>query len=451
MPSSKQYLTLQIQSLRAGKDGHGGKDEDPKSERRNRMASKHMVEDVAVEILSQLPIKSLMRFKSLSKYYSALIRDHYFIKKHFQWSAKNPRSLIFHYSLIRPLQSRLSLFSDELSQTPDEFGLPNPQTPQAFLDLGLLFGTSLPIPLVPEAQVSMYLELPVLDERAFRLVPWGLCMGIFCLHVSYLNSPDDLMLWNPATREVKVLPLPNHLRPVLKICIHGFGIDTETNDFKVVCIWMAKQLPNHLRETNLNLPWVEVYSLKSNSWKKIDVTLPNCNLLNPVFVFNSYLNGFYHWLSSEGIICFDMSNEVFSIMNLPVVIAETPEHIVKVSLSVLNGCIAYVLEYGNWKRLSYLIEKRRIEIWVMDNYGVEESWTKHFSIGPHLGLGTFRGSLKDGEILVTSALLGRLLSYNLDTQQPVMEFPLPHGPFLAAAFIYVESVVRLSGFVEEEA
>ncbi|KAF7806755.1 F-box/kelch-repeat protein [Senna tora] len=390
------------------------------------MASKRMVEDLSAEILCQLP-----------------------------YSAKNPRLLVFHDKYFTPLKPRISLFSCELPKTPAELGfpdLPDPKTLQVPLELGLPFAESSQppidncLPFRNTSQPSINLELPFPDKHVFQLVPWGLCKGVFCLYVTYLDSPDDLILWNPATREFKVLPLPNHLRPIMKSCKHGFGVDPQKDDFKVVCIWMENELPDHLRETNL--PLVEVYSLKSNSWKKIRVTLPASNLRNSI-LNSSYLNGIYHWLSNEGIVCFDMSNEVFSKMKLPRVFVDQREFIFYGDLVVYNDCIAYVLEYGIWKELGRWIGSFRTDVWVMNKHGVEESWDKCFSIGPEMG--HFQGFWKTGEILAAHDFYERLVCFNLDTQQPVMQFPVARGgPLRIAIFKYVESVVPLSGFVAEK-
>ncbi|CAL1396323.1 unnamed protein product [Linum trigynum] len=92
----------------------------------------------------------------------------------------------------------------------------------------------------------------------------GCCNGLFCIIDDKCeNEGHDVILWNPATSETKVLPPSPFFYPHLFINAVGFGFDSEQNDFKIV-----RQLMNPL------LRWwscvLEVYSLKNNCWRKLD-------------------------------------------------------------------------------------------------------------------------------------------------------------------------------------
>ena len=50
--------------------------------------------DLVEEILSRLPVKSLMRFKCISKAWHTLISSHQFAKSHFQRASQNPNLLM---------------------------------------------------------------------------------------------------------------------------------------------------------------------------------------------------------------------------------------------------------------------------------------------------------------------------------------------------------------------
>ena len=85
----------------------------------------------------------------------------------------------------------------------------------------------------------------------------------------------------------------------------------------------------------------------------------------------------------------------------------------------------------------------------MHEYGAEESWTKRFNIGPCVERWKFWGFWKDDEVLLVEQDDESLISYNVDTQQPVKVFPVDVG-VLDHAFRYEERIVSLSRLVEEE-
>jgi len=115
----------------------------------------------------------------------------------------------------------------------------------------------------------------------------------------------------------------------------------------------------------------EIYSLRSNSWRKIivDIPIPHFRCFIPSEV---YLNGVCHWLgrSDNGttfVVSFNLTNDVFF---------TTPidwHHGCSFRLVVLNGFIAMITHYYATK--SYTIS-------ILGEIGVKESWTRLFDIGP---------------------------------------------------------------------
>ncbi|KAH0735613.1 hypothetical protein KY285_011320 [Solanum tuberosum] len=115
------------------------------------------------------------------------------------------------------------------------------------------------------------------------------------------------------------------------------------------------------------------------------------------------LNGKMHWLSRlrdydgplvRHIISFDLADEVFDEVDFGFDFRFTHE----LQLAVVGGCLAVVL-IG-----------RGLEIWVMKEYNVKESWIKEFTIGSYtpypnsvtrpLRPEKFLCMLKNGELLV---------------------------------------------------
>ncbi|KAI9122451.1 hypothetical protein K1719_006291 [Acacia pycnantha] len=193
------------------------------------------------------------------------------------------------------------------------------------------------------------LELPFLDNNANWVFVCDQCNGILCL-----SGRSHLILWNPATKEAKAIPERDRF---LFLSVIGFGFDPITNDYKIVRLLCDEKNS------------IEVYSLNSDCWRTIYVDNAPYRLRENG-IWNSYLNGFYHWLGSSErddtyILSFDFSKEVLGVIKLPLEVSSSRE-----SVGVLGGSLACVSfsQYGNF------------EIWVMNEYGVENSWTKKFQI-----------------------------------------------------------------------
>ncbi|KAI4317403.1 hypothetical protein L6164_025272 [Bauhinia variegata] len=304
------------------------------------MASKDLPEDIMVEILARLPVKSLTRFKRLSKSASALITSSYFINKHFKFSSEVARNqhalLITRYLKEYPRNPWMIFISDETLDDPIE------------------------------------LELPIEDEDDFYdTAVHGPCNGIFCIYRSYsFAKQGQLILWNPATREAKALPSP-HNQPIKSdiLFIHGFGFDPKTNDYKVVSISATMQDAVTLFNDEPSSS-VTVYNLSSNSWRTIaGVNVSPFDLGTPKF--NSYLNGVYHWKNLQRygntIICFDISKEIFWKIEIPCFKSCYLEW----QVAVIDDSVACV---------TGPTETDLYEIWIMNEYGVKESWTRKYKL-----------------------------------------------------------------------
>ena len=77
-------------------------------------------DEVVLQILARLPIKSLFRTKCVCKNWYKLIKDKYFIQLYNQLSLRNPLVLI---ELTQSLESRSSLISVDNLRGVSEFSL----------------------------------------------------------------------------------------------------------------------------------------------------------------------------------------------------------------------------------------------------------------------------------------------------------------------------------------
>ncbi|XP_054820751.1 F-box/kelch-repeat protein At3g23880-like [Prosopis cineraria] len=181
------------------------------------MLSGNFPEDLVREIMVRLPVKSLLRFKCVAKSWYAQITDPHFISKHFEWSvsiSSNFRNqLIFrrHGLTLKPC---LSLISKDQE---------------------------------PKYCVPHDIELPFADKDLRWITVYGQCNGIFCLQGVFRGDNLDgtftyfdgrrhiIILWNPATKDTKLLRLPQILDPIdMARAMYGFGIDLITKDYKIV-------------------------------------------------------------------------------------------------------------------------------------------------------------------------------------------------------------------------
>ncbi|TYJ16445.1 hypothetical protein E1A91_A10G254000v1 [Gossypium mustelinum] len=216
---------------------------------------------------------------------------------------------------------------------------------------------------------------------------YGASHGLLCLHDS---STDKAAIWNPSTREFKILPPSSVQRPSYLPCIKGyrtlndvsfhhiaFGFDSKTDDYKVIRfvtltfdiseegeIYRDFEFPDVLQ--------VELYSLRSDSWKEIP--FPN---YKPTYIIlgNNYIDGISYWQTITGeydgfreiILSFDLRNEKFSILSIPEFVGYSPKYYI--SLLVFNGSLSVIFYLSKETYTS-------LDLWVT-NDGV---WTKQFSI-----------------------------------------------------------------------
>ncbi|KAL6507232.1 hypothetical protein OROGR_023441 [Orobanche gracilis] len=260
------------------------------------------------EILPRLPVKSLSRFKCVSKSWKSLIESDRFMKIQYRNSAKNPRFIFdFDYYTMQECSLHLLLNSKEES---------GPTKKQAMS--GALVGC---------------------------------CNGVVCCF-----NPQNwrFSLWNPAIR-VRI-ELPDNGCRYTEKC--GFGWDESTGAYKVFAV-LSKY--SHTKKIG------KIFSSNTQSWRTIPRGSPSVHSVVGVFV-----HGNLHWVDwcHPQIECFDLEREEFGRIGLPL---ENAFH-----FPVLG-------EIG--KSLSILIDwEERLEVWVMKEYGVKDSWFKLLMFPPHISV-----------------------------------------------------------------
>ncbi|KAK2986259.1 hypothetical protein RJ640_021828 [Escallonia rubra] len=153
---------------------------------------------------------------------------------------------------------------------------------------------------------------------------------------------------------------------------------------------------------------VEIYDLSIDSWREIDAVVPY------VWYFpcsELLFNGHFHWWADdkdhggESMLSFHISTEVFQQIQLPDVCA-FPDGNERAFL-VLNESIALLLFNP--------LDQTCFDVWLMTEYGIAESWTKQFTIGPLVQIEQPLLFWKHELLLEKSN--GQLVSYDFKSQR----------------------------------
>ncbi|XP_050374624.1 F-box/kelch-repeat protein At3g23880-like [Argentina anserina] len=187
----------------------------------------------------------------------------------------------------------------------------------------------------------------VAEPNSSNISILGSCCGLVLLEV---DEQDDIyVLWNPSTRETMVFPRPAPPKNKPLLSLHGVGYDPSAGDYKVVYGYSDR--PKTV---------TEVFAVKTHTWRtymdleSVDVSGQGC-----------YLNGAIHWIKlgfmSSTIVSFNLKENTFErTLSLPD----------NVPSSVGIGVTKNRLFIYSGTDISSL------RIWVMNEFGVRESWTR---------------------------------------------------------------------------
>ncbi len=351
-------------------------------------------EEVILEILSRLPVKPLLRFRCVSKPWLARIDTPEFIKLHLKQSLKTNtnRSLILRGGY---------LYSTDFDSLDRAIELDHP------------------------------LKTPHLGTEIL-----GSCNGLLCLY----NGEEDVVLWNPSTRKYKKLPVtimefPHDGFCVCQFVIYGFGYDEKSDDYKVVRLVQFYADDNDLWESE-----VKVYSLKNDSWNRVQ----DC----PYYLYNpcssgTLASGALHWLVNPKvksdrtnlILAFDLAVEEYRLVPQP----DFYDKNSSMDVGVLGGCLTILYNHN----------RHRLDVWVMKEYGVKESWTKLYSVQPFEYMFPVAYSKCGEEVLLEKVMLEknskRLVWYDLKNNKRVKNVKIRGVPDWFEPFICWGSLVPLGG------
>ncbi|KAG8385828.1 hypothetical protein BUALT_Bualt03G0085800 [Buddleja alternifolia] len=277
--------------------------------------------EIIRDILSRLPVKSLLRFRCVSKPWRSMIDTKDFIKLHLRHSYNT--------------NSNRTLLVDS--------------TQLFYIDL------------------DSFERLDIGDTQFEPQTVACSCDGLVLIVFKFNN----IVLWNPATRKLNKLPAtPLECQISVKAnCVderYALGYDSKHDDYKVVRVIQASTRV----DGGCLSSETKIYSLRSNSWKQVEdfpYMLPSCKR------WGVYLNDALHTVvkdsqCSEVIMAFNVAKEEHY---------EVPKPRVNRGLSsveVMGGCLTAIVPG----------KRNSSEIWAMKEYGVKKSWAKLLCFEPPL-------------------------------------------------------------------
>ncbi|CAL8126070.1 unnamed protein product [Prunus armeniaca] len=297
-------------------------------------------QEIIQEILLRLPVKSVIKCTSVCKTWRSMIINQSFIHTHLNPTVHVNNLNASHLFLIHRVAGRRSLTMFHKALVDD----------------------------VLEEVYSLHYDNKAFDEYSKIEFPIAPKQELYNPHLRVVGT---------SIRKLVTLPYPG-----VTYMTHGgynasigFGFDANTNDYKVV------RLVTLLDMADDRTTVAEVYSIATGSWTSLDFVYPSCILRGRES--QAFVNGTLHWPvlrrtdygNEYFILTFDVSSKLFCEMPVPRSLIWDFKLELQLSVS------------GDGKSISLFLmdnkgEDRFLDIWVMKEYGIKESWTKLITLGP---------------------------------------------------------------------
>ncbi|KAM7470685.1 hypothetical protein LguiA_008868 [Lonicera macranthoides] len=204
----------------------------------------------------------------------------------------------------------------------------------------------------------------------------GSCNGLLCVGIDHVKDeglhPNNhkIVLWNPSIGDYKILPDTNPLINTSgflnRYQLIGFGYDSSIRDYKIVRVLFGSRYQ------------VDVYSLKTNSWKVIE-SGPLTRFEFSLNTGGTAANGSIYWLvhhRKHGIchrwmVSFDLKHDKLVELQLPPL--DLHGFYSSVFLMEMGGCLGVYCYYWNEGDATFAV------LWMMKK-GKKDEWTKMTSI-----------------------------------------------------------------------
>ncbi|KAF9612357.1 hypothetical protein IFM89_039075 [Coptis chinensis] len=315
----------------------GGEQQDNEgsNNEQNRVCSWSLPEEIYLNIFSRLHIRYLIRCRCVCKFWHTLISDPYLVSMHLTHPQGKEPDLI--------------LVVNEYEKDDESGNYRTRKNLYTVENIGCNDEAVKPLPLPP------------IDLNPFAFCIKASFDGLIWLTNSWTPSSKSFYVWNPCTGEILRLPSPRTMMSKTSI-FFGFDHNSSLNDYTLFGLF------SNTNGSDNNLE-AEVWTLGSGSWRRIG-KVP----FAPKFSTDCVSTvGALHWLSEDinphsvyvGVCSFVIgNNKEFQFTPLPRKITCGNRY----SIGSLWGCLSAV-DYSF---------PRHIQIWILKQLGVKESWTKQY-------------------------------------------------------------------------
>ncbi|KAL5702057.1 hypothetical protein ACHQM5_027323 [Ranunculus cassubicifolius] len=253
----------------------------------------------------------------------------------------------------------------------------------------------------------------------------GSSHGVLCItktreYTSCSSQHSDVYLWNPLTNEkltIQCSPIRSDIPLNSDDCqaVFGFGFLEDATVCKVLrAVYVLDCARSKLLRSH-----VSIYNVCNASWKDLpDLSTSEIHDICPLDP-PATVNESLHWIAARSddyydkILCFNLKEETFQVMPSPIV-GES----VYIDDSFIGNPYVHVRELSGQLCIFGNPPNENLELWVMKEYGVADSWTKLLKIG-----GSFRhlrpiGVASSGEIILMkdTEKYQQLALYNAETK-----------------------------------
>ncbi|GKD84654.1 F-box protein-like protein, partial [Tanacetum coccineum] len=294
--------------------------------------------DIQMEIIKRVPdVKSLIRFRAVSKPWKSFIENSKFITGYGVRHTQPHRLLLRYTDNVDPYEVKYVSFVDDENDilTQQQDFAPNVTD------------------LVKQLKYSTVI---------------GSSCGLWCLHGYNSSKTEMVVIWNPSIRKSVGIVVPCELNSTSRKLTHfGFGVCPSTYDPTIVGI--SRYL------TKFKHKVVGIFTLSSNTWKMIPSSNMPCESIKLRSATQVAIDRFIFWVAFDRIVnlilSFDLITHEFKEVNLLVSIAKAASDI---SISKLNESLV-VSAY------TYEVNGQVYGVWMMgEEGGVMTSFTKLFTI-----------------------------------------------------------------------
>ncbi|KAL7612313.1 hypothetical protein Lser_V15G05130 [Lactuca serriola] len=340
--------------------------------------SEYVAFEIQAEIMKRLPVKSLVRFRSVSKPWKFLIDSSEFISG-YRVHQPDPQHLLVWYKDPVDTNEKYVTFVDD----------------EAF------------------AQQELAPAVPVLSKFLNDLKTVGSSQGLLCFYGYYQDpshprfefATEMAVLWNPSIRKSICVTVPGE--SLWSKFVLGFGVCPITNDPTIVKI---TNVDAYSTTDDDSSPMVEVFTLSRGSWripsnnlpkKSIQVTWSQVVIDNFIYwaAFDQYLDDDDDGqIQKNLIVSFDMTTHEFKVINLPKSLAYHGFVRVAQSVSKVRDSLA-VLEYITYTDSQSESELQVCDVWIMD-HSIPHMFTKLFTIEKECDSIKILGFTKRGEAMM---------------------------------------------------